>query len=154
MGRAGVRPVEAQLSQHPERPRARLGGRHAVVERPERHVLEQGGEKELVVGILEHQAYPTAQVAGRFGARDQSVHRHSTGVGEEQRVEMLEQRALARPGGAEQGDPLAGLNGEGDGLEGRRAVRVPEAELLYPDESRHHGLRHVITRCATMPRWP
>ncbi len=107
--------------------------RHATVLQPERDVVAGAGHDEVGLRILEDDADLAPGGAGIHAAhRDAALL--LAGVFGEQAGERGEQRALARPGWAEQQHPLAAREPQvhtayGPGL----AARVPPAEAAQLD---------------------
>ena len=97
-------------------------GRHAVEDHRQRDVLERGQVRQQVARrLLPDEADDLAQVG--VCSRDPSSDRSwpATGPPGRRRVqpaEDVEERALARPGGAHQGHELAGLDEQVEALEG------------------------------------
>ncbi len=72
---------EAELVQLAPGALLRLLGGRAVVERPEGDVLEHGRDEQLVVGVLEDEADPAADLPRGPFADGECVHDHVAGSG-------------------------------------------------------------------------
>ncbi len=92
-----------------------LRARHAQVFRAKGDILLDDGRHDLVVGVLEDHADRAANVA-QAGALlgVPGFDPHVAAVGQQQRIEMLGQRRLARPIVSQQHDILALLDGQID----------------------------------------
>ena len=95
----------------------------------ERHVVADGREEELVVGILEHQADPAADVLQR-GRLDGPAGDADVATGAiEGADEVQHERGLARAVRSEEGDALADADAQVDAVEGRGAVGPGVAQV-------------------------
>ena len=106
----------------------------AEVGRPERHVVADRRHEELVVGVLEHEPDPAADLAeGGLGHRDPADEHLAHGVGAgglaEDAVEVQEQRGLAGPVGPEHREALAAGHGQVHAEQRLVPVRVGEGDL-------------------------
>ena len=134
----------------------------AHVERPERHVVEDGGAEELVVRVLEHEANLGADAADGVLADRHPGDPHRAVLGPERAVELEHQRALAGAVRADQGHLLAGRDPEVDAAQGLEAVRVSEVDVLELDGApgvrawrtlpRPSGLGRMGMRMGVRPR--
>jgi hypothetical protein len=127
----------------PGDPLVELGAGEAEVGGPEGHVLADGGHEELVVGVLEDDAHAPAHL-GDVGVVDaEAVDPDGAGGGPQDAVEVEHQRGLAGPVGPEDGDALAGRDGQVHVPQRPVAVRVVEADARQFDGRRG---RHRTTR--------
>lgn len=120
---------------------------HTEIGRAERDVLRDGRHEQLVVGVLEHQPDPSADVLNRLAVQRDTADLDRTGRGGEHTVEVQHQRGLTRAVGAQDGDPLAGCDGEVDMVERDLPVGVDVAQRL--DVDRRHRVTHASTETAT-----
>jgi hypothetical protein len=70
------------------------------------------------------------------GPRIPPLHHDDPGGRQQEPVDQLQQRRLARAAAADQSDDLARLNRQPKVLENRRAARVPELDALEPYKHR------------------
>jgi hypothetical protein len=122
---------------HPLRPQQRP-------RRPPRRPLRQPAGVDVVhhpkladqLQVLVHRAHAGAQPAQRApgqGGRVGTQHPHRSGGRRHRTVGQADQRRLARARGADEGDALAGADGEVDPGERRRPA-VPDADAVQPQD--------------------
>ena len=125
----------------------------AELERPERHVIQDGGAEELDVGILEDEAdlamEPERVLAGRDRGDVPAQRAHPRRRADDP-VEELEERGLAAAVRPEQADLLAAVDVQVDPVEGDMLVRVDVADAAQVEDGldgrRRRGRRGVRRR--------
>ena len=100
----------------------------AEVGGPERDVVADGRHEQLVVGVLEDDPHPAADLLQVRRGHRQPAHGDPSGAGPQDAVEVQHQRRLARPVRAEQRDPLAGPDPQVDPVQGPVPVGVGVGE--------------------------
>ena len=149
-GRAAPR---ARRRRAPRAPAARSRSRgNAEVLAAERDVVADPREDRLAVGVLQHHARATAGPRGRLAVDQQLAGLLALVVAAEHAGEAVQQRRLARAGGAEQQHPLPRLDAE-RGVPHRplqaRGVAPPQPRASTPRAERRRipSSRRAIT-CA------
>ena len=104
------------------------GTLEAEVGRAEGDVLAHAAEEELVVGVLEDDADPAADLLEVLLLHRQPADGHRAGAGGEDAVEVQHQRRLAGAVGPEQRDPLALVHVQVDAVQRLMPVGVGERE--------------------------
>jgi hypothetical protein len=123
-----------------------LGRRQALVDRPEGHVVLHRGHEELVVGILEHVADPAPHF-GQAGTRQRDAFdRHAALARQQQAIDMLQQRRLARAIGTDDGHRLTRQDAQVDAAQRQRAVRIVVCHCTQLDGRRDQTGAPVISR--------
>ena len=116
-------PTAARACVHPG---GQLVAPQAEVGRAEGDVVAHGGHEQLVVGVLEHDADPPADL-GEVGLHHrQPADDHLARPAVVDPVEVEDERGLARPVGPEHGHPLPRPHGEVEAVEGLPPVGVGE----------------------------
>ena len=122
-------------------PRVQLGALEAQVGGAERYVVGDRRHEQLVVGVLEHQADPAADLRPRCRLPTRSPATSTLPVaGLEDAVEVQHQRGLAGPVRPEQRDPLAARDGQVDAEQRLVSVGVGIGEVAHLE----HWLPPVI----------
>ena len=139
--------VEAEVIECLTGPALGVGGRVSVVEGAEGDVFEEGRQEELVVGVLEHEADPAADVPGGVVLDGGPVDVDAAGLGEEEPVEVEEEGALPRAVGAEERHALAWLDREGQVAQDGLPTGVGEAEV-FDAQAAHRRAEAVMAPTA------
>ena len=130
MGQPTFEPAHAHGRQRPFHAVMDLGLRHAHVERPEGHVLEDGGAEELVVRVLEDEANLGADPLHALPIDEHSADPHGAVGGGVDPVEVEHEGALAGAVRADERHLLAPRDPQVDAPQGLEAVRVDEVQVL------------------------
>ena len=146
-------------------PREDLGRRRAEVLEPERHLVLDPVEDDLVLRVLEERRHRARELGRPLQSRVAAGHLHLAGETPAVEVrdeagERAQERRLPRAGGPQESDDVARLELEGHCVErGLGPVRIGEADRarlgLEPqgsdqDERRSDGERSVVE---PGPRW-
>jgi hypothetical protein len=100
----------------------------AQVGRTERDVLTHRRHEQLVVGVLENDPDPAADLGQVLGRDGQASHGHRAMARGEDAVEMQYERRLARAVGPEHRHSLAPRDGQVDAEERRLTIGVGEGQ--------------------------
>jgi hypothetical protein len=132
-----------------------LGTLEAEVGGPERHVLADGAEEELVVGILEDDADAAAHLLEVLLVHRQPADHDRAPAGPwsdtEDAVEVQHQGGLAGAVGTEERDPLTAVDVQVDAEQGLVAVGVGEGE---PAHVQHGGAHRDSSVWGSLPSYP
>lgn len=139
-------------------PGLELGAGEPEVRRAEGDVPADRGHEELVVGVLEDDADPSADLAEVVVVDGQAVHDDAAGVGTQDPVEVQHEGGLARAVRPEDGEPLARSHPQVQAVQRPVAVRVGERHPSHLDGGRraHHRSEATgrVTTTALPRRWP
>ena len=114
------------------------------VGRAEGDVVADGGGEELVVGVLEHDPDPAADLA-QVGLLDpQAVDDDAAGAAAERAVEVQDEGRLAGAVGAEDRDPLAAGDGEVHAEQRLVPVRIGERQVADLEHDVAHGVTTAV----------
>ncbi len=102
----------------------------------ESDVFVQGVAKKLIVRILVQKAYLEARSRQVLPFQGGSLKENLSALRPKEPVQMLDQRGLSGAIMANEGQTVAGVDPEIDGIQGRAACRVTKAQPLHFDEGR------------------
>ena len=149
-GARGPRRLHAHRAQGLGHPLGHLVARKPHVERAEGHVLLDRGHEQLVVGVLEHEAHPQAQLGQGVRPHLETGHLERSGS-RHQPVQVKHQRGLAGAVGAQHGHALAMHHVQLDAAEPGLAVGVAVGEPRGMYRAAHASAP-AATRSGTMAR--
>ena len=115
------------------RRRAMIARRELLQTQPEADLLFDGRRKDLVIGVLEHEAYQVRKLRHAGGAGVVVLYEDSAGARAQQAVEVPGQGAFARAVWAYQGQEIAGMQHQAHIAQGRRTVHVGVRHVLHGD---------------------
>ena len=105
---------------------------------PEGDVVADPVHEELVIRILEDEAYPPSDLGERVIVQNEATDHDFAPLRAEQPVEMQRQRRLSRAIGAEQRHPFAGFDRDVEAIEDRVVfARVREGKVFDDNRSAH-----------------
>src|SRR5512140_993595 len=134
--REGVHPPKRLVNPLPD-----PVGRQTEVQGAECDVVEDGRHEELVVGVLEDDAYLPADLRPGLLPKGNLPDRHVARRGKQVPVRVQEKRRLSRAVRADDADRLAVGDQERNSFQRLRAVRVPETDVLELEEVMAHPAR-------------
>jgi hypothetical protein len=129
----GLEPDGLQGFSSPELPLLR--GQSLVVG-AESDVFVQGVAEELIVRILVHKAYLEARSRQVLPFQGGSLEENLAALRPKEPVQMLDQGGFSGAVVANEGQTVAGVDPEIDGIQGRAACRVTKVQPLQLDEGR------------------
>ncbi len=125
--------------------------RQAQVGGPEGHVAVHGGQEELVVGVLEHDAHPPTYLTQVGLLHRQALDDDAPRTGLQDPVAVQHEGRLARPVGAQHRHPLPRCHPQIDAAQGDPSVGVGVVHAVELERRRLPGARgHVTTATAAV----